>query len=147
MNEIVLGLDVGEARIGVARGETGSRLAFPRGALRRGRQGDDVREVTALARSEGATRIVVGLPRRTDGRDSAQTQRVRAFATALHAAGLSVTFEDERYTTAIAERRLATSSLPAGKRQDKGRVDEAAAVLILESWLASRAAGEPEPEP
>ena len=140
-NEVLLALDVGEARIGVARGTAGSSLVFGRGALRRSRQADDVAAVARLAEEEGATRIVVGLPRRTDGGDSKQTQRVRAFARALRTAGLTVTFEDERYTTKIAERQIALGSLPAGKRRDKGRVDEASAILILESHLR-RAADE-----
>lgn len=139
MGEVVLGLDVGQARIGVARGETGSRLAFPAGVLTRGRQADDVRAVARQAEEQGAARVVVGLPRRTDGGDSKQTQRVRAFTDALRAAGLNAEYADERFTTAVAERRLATSSLPAAKRRDKGRVDEAAAVLILETWLAAHA--------
>jgi putative Holliday junction resolvase len=145
VGEVVLGLDVGDARIGVARGEVGSRLAFGRGAIRRGRQADDVAEVVRRAREEGAARVVVGLPTRTDGRDSKQTQRVRAFARALEAAGLAVTFEDERFTTRIAERQLAGGPLPTGKRREKGRVDEASAVLILESWLEPRAAAPGSP--
>lgn len=143
MGEVVLALDVGDARIGVARGETGSTLAFGRGALRRTRQRDDVAEIVRLAGEEGATRVVVGLPTRTDGRDSKQTQRVRAFAEALGRAGVEVEFEDERFTTRIAERALAGGPLPRGKRQEKGRVDEASAVLILESWLTKRMRPEP----
>jgi putative Holliday junction resolvase len=136
---------VGDARIGVARGEVGSRLAFGRGAIRRGRQADDVTEVARRARAEGASRVVVGLPTRTDGRDSKQTQRVRAFARALAAAGLPVAFEDERFTTRIAERAIAHGPLPAAKRRDKGRVDEASAVLILESWLGRQEDAAPAP--
>lgn len=132
----MLGLDVGDARIGVARGETGMTLAFGRGAIARTRQRDDVAAIARLAADERAERIVVGLPTRTDGGDSEQTRRVRAFARALQEAGLVVDFEDERFTTRIAERALAGGPLPRGKRQEKGRVDEASAVLILESWLA-----------
>lgn len=139
--EVVLALDVGQARIGVARGETGSRLAFPRGAIRRTRQADDVAAVADLAREEAAARVVVGLPVRTDGTDSKQTQRVRAFARALEGAGLRVTFEDERFTTAIAEREIAGGTLPLGKRREKGRVDAASAVAILETYLARTEAG------
>ena len=139
MAETVLALDVGEARIGVARAEVGMRLAFGRGAIRRGRQAEDVAAVARLARDEGAERIVVGLPTRTDGRDSKQTQRVRAFARALQDAGMGVEYEDERFTTRIAERQLAGGPLPAGKRREKGRVDEASAILILESWLRRQA--------
>jgi putative Holliday junction resolvase len=139
VGEVVLALDVGDARIGVARGETGSLLAFGRGAVTRTRQRDDVAEIARLAQAEGAARVVVGLPTRTDGTDSKQTQRVRAFARALGDAGLAVELEDERFTTRIAERALATGPLPRGKRRDKGRVDEASAVLILESWLTRQA--------
>jgi putative Holliday junction resolvase len=140
VGEVVLALDVGDARIGVARGETGSTLAFGRGALVRSRQRDDVAAIARLAEDEGAARVVVGLPTRTDGTDSKQTQRVRAFARALAEAGLRVELEDERFTTRIAQRALAAGPLPRGKRREKGRVDEASAVLILESWLARRAA-------
>lgn len=139
MGEVVLALDVGDARIGIARGELGMTLVFGRGALSRTRQRDDVAALVRLAEEERADRIVVGLPTRTDGRDSKQTQRVRAFADALAAAGLAVTFEDERFTTQLAERAMAGGPLPQGKRRDKGRIDEASAILILESWLARQA--------
>lgn len=130
-----MALDVGEARIGVARGESGSQLVFGRGAIRRGRHADTVAEVARLAREEGASRIVVGLPTRTDGSDSKQTQRVRSFAHALRDSGLEVVFEDERFTSKIARQRLVAGVPTAGKRREKGRVDEGSAILILESYL------------
>lgn len=137
---VVLALDVGEARIGLARGELGARFAFGRGALRRsGRQADDVAAVAAAAAAEGASRIVVGLPLRAQGGDSLQTQRVRSFAQALRAAGLHVELFDERFTTALAQRQIAASGLSRGKRQQKGRLDEGAAVAILETYLARHA--------
>lgn len=135
MADVLLALDVGEARIGVARGEIGSLLVFGRGALTRGRHADTVAEIVRLAREEGASRVVVGLPRRTDGTDSKQTQRVRSFAQALEREGLDVVFEDERFTTRIATRRLLDGTSGAAKRREKGRVDEESAVLILESYL------------
>jgi putative holliday junction resolvase len=141
MAEVVLALDVGEARVGLARGEAGAPWAFGRGALRRtGRVADDVAAVSAAARTEGATRLIVGLPVRAQGGDSAQTQRVRAFADALAAHGWVVELVDERYTTALATRQL-RGALPKGKRREKGRVDEASAVAILETWLARHAQG------
>ena len=138
---VVLALDVGEARIGLARGELGATFAFGRGALRRtGRQADDVAAVAAAAATEGASLVVVGLPLRAQGGDSAQTRRVRSFAGALGAAGLQVELVDERFTTALAQRQVAGAELPRGKRQAKARLDEAAAVAILETYLARRAA-------
>ena len=98
------------------------------------------------ARREGASVVVVGLPLRLDGTESPQTERVRVFAAALAAAaepaGVSVVLEDERLTTRIAQRQVGTSGLPRSRRQEKGRLDEVAAVLILESYLA-RTAGRP----
>lgn len=137
---VVLALDVGEARIGLARGELGTPFAFGRGTLpRSGRQAADVSAVAAAAAAEGASLILVGLPLRAQGGDSAQTQRVRAFAAALRDAGLTVELLDERFTTALAERQLARSGLPRGKRREKGRVDVAAAIAILETYLARNA--------
>ena len=142
-----MALDVGEARIGLARGELGSRFAFGRGALRRsGRQADDVASVAAAAAAEGASRVVVGLPLRAQGGDSLQTQRVRSFAQALRAAGLRVELLDERFTTALAQRQVAASGLSRGRRREKGRLDEGAAVAILETYLERRAAGDPRGE-
>jgi putative holliday junction resolvase len=136
---------VGEARIGLAYGEFGRSFVFGRGALRRsGRLADDVNAVVAAAASERAVRLVVGLPLRAQGGDSAQTRRVRDFVAALRAAGLVVELLDERFTTALAQRQVATSGLPRAKRQEKGRLDEAAAIAILETYLAQRAgAGAP----
>jgi putative Holliday junction resolvase len=132
----ILALDVGEARIGVAKAEMGSSLAFGRGVIAREGLEADLEAIEKAARAENASLMVVGLPRRTDGADSGQTARVRAFAKALEKRGLAVTFEDERFTTRVAAQWLASSGLPQHKRQEKGRLDEAAAVLILESYLA-----------
>ena len=142
----VLGLDVGDARIGLARADAGSRVAFGRGALTRAGVRRDVEEVARIASAEGAEVVVVGLPRNMDGTESRQTARVRAFAEALDARlardGVRVVLEDERLSTKAAHRQIAAGPLPRGKRREKGRLDEAAAVLILESYLARRA-GEP----
>ncbi|MEX2535018.1 MAG: Holliday junction resolvase RuvX [Trueperaceae bacterium] len=135
MAEVVLALDVGEARIGVARGELGSQFAFGRGFISRQGSSADVSAVAEAARAEGATRVVVGLPRRTDGKDSAQTLRVREFIAALETAGLTVDVEDERFTTRLATSQILGSGQSKRRRQEKGRVDEASAVLILETYL------------
>ncbi len=138
----VLALDVGDARIGLAVGQVGSSFAFGRGALQRSGTRRDVPAVLDVAQREGAGLIVVGLPLRLDGNESPQTARVRTFAEALRAAaaegGITVVLEDERLTTRIAQREVGSSALPRQKRQEKGLLDEAAAVLILESFLERR---------
>ncbi len=144
MAEVLLALDVGEARIGVARGELGSSFAFGRGYITRHKLKADIEAVRALAAEEGAGQIVVGLPSHMRGGDSAQTTRVRAFAAELETIGLNVVFEDERLTTRLASQGLLSSGLKKKQRQEKGRLDERAAVLILESYLSRRAAKRPE---
>ena len=132
----LLALDVGEARIGVAAGRVGSSFAFGRGYLVRQGLRKDVAAVWEMVEREGAARVVVGLPSRLRGGDSPQTQKVRVFAAELEQAGLSVVFEDERLTTKLASQNLLSSGLKKKQRQEKGRLDEGAAVLILESYLA-----------
>ena len=132
----LLALDVGKARIGVAAGRVGSSFAFGRGYINRQGLHKDVAAVRELAEREGAARVVVGLPSRLRGGDSPQTQKVRVFAAELERAGLSVVFEDERLTTKLASQNLLSSGLKKKQRQEKGRLDEGAAVLILESYLA-----------
>ncbi|HLR47436.1 MAG TPA: Holliday junction resolvase RuvX [Deinococcales bacterium] len=133
----VLALDVGEARIGLARGERGSSFAFGRGWLVRGRDAAaDIAELKKLMEEERAGLLLVGLPRRSDGGESEQTRRVREFAAQLEEAGLPVEFEDERYTTRIAEQQITGGLRGRTRRREKGLRDEAAAVLILETWLA-----------
>jgi putative Holliday junction resolvase len=132
----VIALDVGDARIGVARGDMGRPFAFGRGFITRTNLQADVRAVQEAATREDAGIVVVGLPKRRDGTDSPQTQKVRSFAAALEQQGLEVVFEDERFTTKLATRDIAGSGISKRKRQEKGRVDEASAVLILESYLA-----------
>ncbi len=136
VTETLLALDVGEARIGVAVGRLGSSFAFGRSFITRSKLAADVAAVQALTDEEGAARVVVGLPSTLRGGDSAQTQKVRAFAAELEKAGLVVVFEDERLTTRLAAQGLATSGLKKKQRQEKGRLDERAAVLILETYLA-----------
>jgi len=131
----LLGLDVGDARIGVAVAESGRPFAFGRGWIERG-DGDPVEAVVELARREGAGLVVVGLPLRTGGEEGEQAAKTRRFAAALEKAGLRVEFVDERFTSRLAGQRLA--HLPRKKRREKGRLDEAAAVAILESYLESR---------
>jgi len=129
----VAALDVGEARIGRAVGELGRPFAFGRGYLVR--EGFE-RDLEALARwleEEGAERVVVGLPLRTGGEEGPEAARVRELGEALKARGFEVVYEDERFTTRLAQQRLVQA--PKRVRREKGKLDELAAVLLLESYL------------
>lgn len=130
----MLALDVGEARIGLAVGEVGRPWAFGRGYLVRRGLEEDLRALKGVVEREGAQRLVVGLPLRTDGHPSAQAERVLRLVEALRREGLQVELVDERYTTQLGQRRLREA--PRRVRREKGRLDEAAAVALLESYLA-----------
>lgn len=145
----VVGLDVGERRIGVAVSDTTLTLARPLGVLRpRSLETDALQltstEITRLAAEEdGVAAIVVGLPRRLDGSDTDMTARVSAFAAALAKnTRLPVVLQDERLTSREAERRLAATD--KDWRSRKRRLDAAAAAIILQDYLDVRP-GRPVP--
>ena len=140
----IVGLDVGERRIGVAVSDVSRTLARPLGVLRpAGLDLDAVQvsadEIARLAREEdGVASIVVGLPRRLDGTPTDMTQRVEHFARQLEArTSLPVTLQDERLSSREAESRLALREKDWRKR--KQRIDAAAAAVILQDYLDGRA--------
>ncbi len=140
----IVGLDVGERRIGVAVSDVTRTLARPLGVLRpAGLDVDAVRlsadEIGRLAGEEdGVASIVVGLPRRLDGTPTDMTRRVEQFARQLEArTALPVTLQDERLSSREAESRLALRE--KDWRVRKQHLDAAAAAVILQDYLDSRA--------
>ena len=127
-------LDVGEARIGLAVGEEGLPLASGRGYLVRRGLEEDVEALLDFVRREGLSKLIVGLPLRTDLKESAQAKRVLPLVEALRARGVEVELWDERYTTQAAMARLRHA--PKRVRRDKGKLDEMSAVVLLEGYLA-----------
>ncbi|KGQ22238.1 Holliday junction resolvase RuvX [Thermus filiformis] len=130
-------LDVGRARIGLAVGEEGLPFAFGRGYLVRRGLEEDVRALLGFFAREGVKKAVVGLPLRTDLKESQEAREVLRLVEALRAQGVEVELMDERYTTKLAQRRL--SEAPRRVRQEKGKLDEMAAIVLLEDYLARRA--------
>ncbi len=131
----VIAFDHGTRRIGVAVADTEIGQAFSRPALLAAR-GNSVGPVVALARSEGAELVVVGLPRNMDGTEGAQAAAARRFGGQLAEAGLLVTFVDERLTSWEAGERLAAAG--ERRRRKGGDLDSAAARLILQDYLDAR---------
>ncbi len=129
-------LDVGEARIGLAVGEEGRPWAFGRGYLVRKGLEADLGAILDFVQREGIGKLLVGLPLRTDLKESAQARRVLPLVEALRARGVEVELVDERFTTKLAERRL--KEAPKRIRREKGRLDEMAAVALLEGYLAGK---------
>jgi putative Holliday junction resolvase len=140
----IVGLDVGERRIGIAVSDATRTLARPVAVLPRGGSDDAaVRMVAAevarlAAEEDGVEALVVGLPRRLDGTPTEMTPRVLAFADALgSASGLPVILQDERLSSREAESRLALRE--KDWRARKAKLDAAAAAVILQDYLDAQA--------
>jgi putative Holliday junction resolvase len=143
----IVGLDVGERRIGVAISDATGTLARPVTVLRTsGLDGDALlvtgREIERLADDEGLASIVVGLPRRLDGSAGEMTPRVEAFAARLRTrTGLPVALQDERLSSQEAESRLAIREKSWRARKEK--LDAAAAAVILQDYLDAHPVARP----
>jgi len=133
----VLGIDFGERRIGLALSDPTGTLASPLPTLkRRAGKRPPLAAIESIIAEHGVEAIVLGLPVTLAGEESAWTLTVRSVGEALSKrTGLPVHYVDERFTSVMAEKAVRGIGLPKKKREEKGRVDAAAAVLILQSWL------------
>ena len=145
----IVGLDVGERRIGVAVSDATLTLARPVTVLRPASLEAGAAPLAAAAiaqlaeEEDGVSSIVVGLPRRLDGTPTGMTPRVEAFAAELkRLTHLPVILQDERLTSREAESRLAATD--KDWRSRKTRLDAAAAAVILQEYLDLRP-GRPVP--
>jgi len=132
----ILGLDIGEARIGVAVCDPTRIVCTPLQAIHRTNAAEDVARVAETARQAGAERIVVGLPLTMAGRRGRQARAVLRFRAEIQrVSDLPVDAWDERLSTVEAEARLREAGVQPSR--EKGRLDSAAAALILERYLAA----------
>ncbi len=98
-----------------------------------------ITKLETIARERDVEHLVVGLPLGLDGSENEWCGEVRAVGQRLaERLSLDVSFVDERLTSVRAERAVRASGLPKRKREDKRRVDAAAAQLILQAWLDQR---------
>jgi len=130
----VIGLDLGERRVGVAVSDPGGTIASPVGEFKPRGRAQIVETVRRLVAEHGAGRVVVGLPLLEGGLRGEQARRAEGVAEVLRNA-LEVPVEtwDERYSTAEADRLLREAGWPRRRRRT-GR-DRAAATVILQSYL------------
>ena len=126
---VLLGIDLGDRRIGVAAGDTATGAVKPLLTLRRGTPEQDAEAIGRICAERRAERLVVGLPLNLDGSDSEQTARTRHWVS--HVAptlGLPVTLRDERHTSAEAETRMG--------RAPRGRSGGAPSAAARKAWRA-----------
>ena len=128
-------IDYGQKRTGLAVCDPGERMAFPREMLLMRGKDRFFNELLAVAEREQAEAFVIGLPLRENGEDSETTRQVRNMAARLkRRSDLPVYFMEEALSSYEAESRLREAG--SGGKALKSKLDSAAAVAILESFLA-----------
>ena len=129
----VLGLDLGDARIGVAISDDARRLAVPLGTVHTGAPAD-VKAIATIVREHDVTLVVIGHPLLLSGDAGERAHHAERFAEALSSfLEVPVELHDERLSTVEAERALRATGL---KGRDRRRVvDRSAATVILQSYL------------
>jgi putative Holliday junction resolvase len=144
----LLGLDVGERRIGIAVGDTEAGSVRALTTLTRGTVERDAAALRRLATEQHATELVVGAPLDATGGPTAQSERIRAWSDAVAPlVGLPFSWRDERHTSQSAEARLGRlergraggAPSAAARRAHRSRVDREAAAAIVQAELDARA--------
>ena len=128
-SQTLIGLDVGEKRIGVSVADTGVRIAVPFTTIEV--DGNELQAIAELVIKEDAEVIVVGYPRNQSGEATAQTNYVENFAKHLENLEVKIAFQDESLTSVMAEQQLIEHKKP----YTKGDIDSHAAAIILQDYL------------
>jgi len=130
-----LGLDVGSKTIGVSLTDEANIAAHPLSVIARAGNAADAATIAKLASEHGVTDVVVGMPYELSGKVGHRGRQVQQFMKVLAAAIATVKIheQDERFTTAEAERVLIDADVSRAKRKEV--IDQQAAALILQTWL------------
>lgn len=139
-----IALDVGDKTVGIALSDELGITAQGLMTLERVGIRKDTTKILDLVKELNCDTIVIGLPKKLDGTDSIQTEKVYEFRTMLEnkmrstgMKGIEVVWQDERLTTVMAEKVLIEADVSRKKR--KQVIDKQAAVLIMQSYLDSLA--------
>ena len=131
----LLGLDVGDRRIGLAVSIPPGELILPTGYIQRRNRRTDIDAILDAANSRDAVAVIVGIPYDARGRSGEQARKIQSFVRALErAADIPVLTVDESYTSHAAETDLRQAAPGAAPR--RGDIDAAAAVAILQRFVA-----------
>ena len=131
---IMMSVDYGDVRTGVAFCDKSEVLASPYGVIHESYQPKLVQKLAEIAAEKGAQKIIVGLPVNMDGSYGFRCDACRELGKMLQeASGIEVDYQDERLTTVIAPDFLSANNVKGKKRKEK--VDAVSAVLILQSYI------------
>ncbi|HIR12148.1 MAG TPA: Holliday junction resolvase RuvX [Candidatus Fimenecus excrementavium] len=131
---VILSVDYGDARTGIAACDALQMLASPVTVIHQSEKEPLADEICRIAAEKKAQKLVLGLPKNMDGSEGFRAQACREFAALLsEKSGLPVDFQDERLTTVSAHNALNLTNTRGKKR--KAVVDAVSAVIILEDYL------------
>lgn len=131
---IMMSVDYGDVRTGVAFCDKSEVLASPYGVILESYQPKLVQKLAEIAAEKGAQKIIVGLPVNMDGSYGFRCDACRELGKMLQeTSGIEVDYQDERLTTVIAHDFLSANNVKGKKRKEK--VDAVSAVLILQSYI------------
>jgi putative Holliday junction resolvase len=131
----IIALDVGTVRIGVAASDPTGTFAQGISVLSAG--GDWIGELEAIVEKYAAEKILVGMPRRTDGNDGPEAAKMKRTAERLRLRfpNAEIVTWDERFTTVIANQAMLEGGASRAKRRNT--VDKVAAAVLLQNYLDS----------
>lgn len=130
----IMGLDVGEKRIGIAISDPMGWTAQGHSVLTRKILADDLNRIKAVCSEYEVEKVIIGMPRNMNGTEGPKAQEIREFAEVLKdVLQVPIDFWDERLTTRSAERVLIEADVSRQKR--KNVIDKLAAVNILQGYL------------
>lgn len=133
---IIMSVDLGKARTGIAVSDIGNQFAFPKEVITEYNTERLVTKICEKAKEYSAERIVVGFPKNMDGSLGERALECSDIAEQIHReSGIEVVLWDERCTTVTAHNYLSMNNVRGKKR--KQTVDAVAAVVILEDYLRS----------
>lgn len=135
----ILGLDIGDKRIGIAVSDLLGMMAQPLYTLTRKSTKDAINEIAEIIQKEDIKQVVVGLPKNMDSTEGIQAKRTRDFSQLLLEktnSNIEIIYCDERLTSKMARQSL--SHMKLAKAKEKKLIDTAAAVHILQGYLDSK---------
>ena len=133
----IIALDVGTRTIGIARAQSVQGIATPHSTLSRQGVKKDTAKLVHIMRELKVERVVVGLPYELDDSEGRSARLARQIGEAIaEATGIEVQYQDERYSTVVAEEKLIASGYSGQQR--KTIIDQAAAAVILDDWLKNQ---------
>ena len=135
----ILGLDIGDRRVGIAISDPFGTTAQPLITMGRSSLKQELKNIARLVRKHGVAEIVAGNPLHMSGDRSPQAEKAQAFAAVLRETFvLPVHLQDERLTSSAAHELLDRLGMPRGPER-KAVLDQYSAVIILQDWLDARA--------